>query len=273
MSRVVGEDFKWRFVGEASQSRLIVCIHEVEDIAIALVVAFEAAVLSTARFWFFGEVLRDAPVEAFDETVGLRTIGPGELMADAALRAQQVDGVAARRFAGGLVLFVVGEAVGPFAAIVGENGVHLAGETIEKAVDEGARGGGLAVGQDLGMDIARGAVDGDEDVGRFAVQPGEVLNVEMDEAERPVGLEASRFVCFGWRGFGDAVAPQCAVDGAARQLGVHTAMHHLDDVIQGQGHAFAIPFEPVLEHQNRVRLATPFTDQPHPRFHADRGVY
>ncbi len=34
--------------------------------------------------------------------------------------------------------------------------------------------------------------------------------------------------------------------------------------------AFAVPFEPVLQHQNRVRFATPFTDQPQARLHADR---
>ena len=123
----------------------------------------------------------DAAVKALDHAVGLRAEGAGEPMADAVAQAEAVDGMAAGRFVGGLALHVDGEAVGELAAVVGEECVDRIGEVDEEAIEEGSGGGAVAAAMDLKIDVAGGAVDGDEGVALLPAQCREVLHIDMDE--------------------------------------------------------------------------------------------
>ncbi|MEK7265831.1 MAG: hypothetical protein AAB227_07005 [Pseudomonadota bacterium] len=138
---------------------------------------------------------------------------------------------------GGLADFVVGKAVGPFPAVIGENGVNGVGEALEEALEKGACARRPAIGEYLDIDKARRPVDGDERVGAAAVKRGQRLDVEMNEAERKIGAERGRPLDRSGRLGGHAMAPERSVNGAARQLGVDAAMRHFDDVVERQGKA------------------------------------
>src|SRR5690349_3628329 len=125
----------------------------------------------------------EAAVEAFDEAVGLRAVGSGEAVLDRVLGADAIDGVAPGRAVARLFLHVDGEAVGELAAVVGEDGVNRMREVGEEALEEAGGGPGLAVVVELEVDVAGGAVDGDEGVALAALERGQVLEVEMDEAD------------------------------------------------------------------------------------------
>ena len=233
--REIIKDIERGLVFEASQSGSIVVGDEVENVSISFLMVFEASVLSTEPFGPLCEMFGKAAVEAFGHAVGLRTVGSRQLVLYAVLAAEPVDEVGAGRFAFQLSLFVIGEAVGPFAAIVGKNGVNTVREVFEEAGQKGLCGGGFAVGQNLQIDIPAGPVDGDERVGWFAPQAGEVFDVEMDEAKRVVGFEAVRLVLGGRWFLGNPVAFQRAVDGAARKRRIGAAVHDLDDIVEREG--------------------------------------
>ena len=86
---------------------------------------------------------------------------------------------------------------------------------------------------DLEINVAGGAIDGDEGVAGAALQGRQMLQVDMDEADAG-GLEHSRFWLIGLGKPADPVTLQAAVNGAAGQLGIDAAPHHLDDVVQRQ---------------------------------------
>jgi hypothetical protein len=80
---------------------------------------------------------------------------------DGVFGAEPVEGVLARGFVRGLALFVDGEAVGEFGAVVGEHGMDLEREAGAEAVEKAGRGLAPAIGQDFEIDKAGGAVDRD----------------------------------------------------------------------------------------------------------------
>ena len=69
------------------------------------------------------------------------------------------------------------------AAIVGENGVNGMREVGKEALEEPGRGVGVPLGMDLQIDVAGGAIDGDEGVAFAPLQRWQVLEVDMDEAD------------------------------------------------------------------------------------------
>ena len=138
--------------------------------------------------------LADASIEAFDHTVCLRVKGFGQFVFDAVSGADFVEGVAS---GSGLSDFPgFGEAVGELAAIVGEDGMDRFTKGREEVV-KGLRDGlCAAVVEDIDMDEAGCAFDGDEDIGGFALESWQMFEVDMDIA-KGCGLEGFWGVCVG----------------------------------------------------------------------------
>src|SRR5581483_11177082 len=126
----------------------------------------------------------DAAIEAFDQTIGLRAVGPGEAMIDLVFGADAVEGMPAGGPIAWLVLHVDGEAIGELAAVVGEDGVNAVREVGEEALEEAFRGVGIAPWMDFQVDVARGAVDGDEGVALASFQCRQVFEIDVNEADR-----------------------------------------------------------------------------------------
>jgi len=193
------ECLKWGLVSEGSESGAIVAVDEVSDECVAVGMVVEAVFSVVASVGFNGpEGFGQASVEALHLAVGLRVVWPGEPVLDAVVGAEPVERMVPRGLVVRLVFLVDGEAVGELGAVVGEYGMDWIAEGLEEALEAGGDGGGFAVADDLDVDEAGGPLDGDEDVGRFALQPGQVLQVDMDEAECG-GLEdpGCRFVRLG----------------------------------------------------------------------------
>ena len=161
VSREFGEEFGGSLIIEASQSGAIVVGDEGVEIGIAFGMVEKAAVVGGAVLRHAAEVLAEASVEALDHSVGLGPEGPGEAVGDGVPGADPVEGVRARGFVDGLGFFVDGEAVGKLGAVVGEDGVNREREAVAKALEEGGRGFGSAVGEGFEIDKAGGAVDRD----------------------------------------------------------------------------------------------------------------
>src|SRR5271170_6352565 len=106
-------------------------------------------------------MVAEAAVEALDHAVGLRAKRANEAVGDRVPGADAIKGVIAGRFVMRLALFVDGKAVGKLGAVVGQDGVDGEREAGEKALQKGRSGIGPAIGQDLEIDKAGGAVDGD----------------------------------------------------------------------------------------------------------------
>ncbi len=161
--------------------------------------------------------------------------------------AEAIKSVVAGRFVVRLALFVDGEAIGELGAsgfrtgqaVVGQNGVDFEREAFEEAGEKAGRGIRSAIGQDLEIDKAGGAVDRNIGVRAAAVERRQIFDVDVDETGRIIGVKDRRRGFFGGETGRDSVPLQAAVDGAARQLGVDTAPHRLDDVIKRQGEAAA----------------------------------
>ena len=242
VSRKIGEELGGRLIAETSQAGAIVVGNEGVEVGVTFGMVAKAAMglqLGSAI-----EMLAQAAVEAFDHAVGLRSEGTDQTVGDPTLGTDAIEGMLARGFVVRLVFLVDSEAVGELGAVVGEDGVDGEREGGEKAFEEVGRGGGPAIGQDLEIDKAGSAVDGDIGVTAAAVERRHVFDIDVDEAGRGVGVKG------GGRGFlrreagGDAVALQTAVNGAARQFGVDAAPHRLDDVVERQSEA-----APQLDHQ------------------------
>ena len=195
VSREIGESFERSFVAEAFEPCAIVVSDEVVDIGITLLGGREPAVMTGGIVVDAVEMFAETAIEAFDHAVGLRAEGLDQPMDDGTCRAHFVERMLARRLARRLAFLVDGEAIGPFPAIVCEDGVNRMREVRQKALKESACRGAGAFIEDLGIDIAGCPVDGYEGIGALAAQRGQVLDVEMDEAARR-GLEG----CGLWRG-------------------------------------------------------------------------
>ena len=267
MSREIVEALSGTFVIETSQAGLVVVSDEVEDVAVSLLVGVEAVlalVFSVGRLGI--EMVLEAAVEPLNHAVRLGPEGPGELMADAVCGADPVEGVPPGGRIGGLALLVDGEAVGELRAIVGEHGVDLQREAGQEAFEEGGGIGGAAGWSDLEIDVACGPVDGDEGIGGPALEPGEVFDIDMDEAGRVTGLEAARRSAFGGGPGGQAMTFPAAVKRGARQVRLHTAPHHFQGIVQrqsqiaaqGKGESLFMGQHGGLEHVGGMRTVMDF---------------
>jgi hypothetical protein len=117
------------------------------EVGIAFGMAEKAAVVGGTVLRHPGEMLAEAAVEALDHAVGLRPEGLGEAVGNGARGADPVEEVVARGSILGFCLFVDGEAVGELGAVVGQDGVDLEREAVEKS----GGGGGPAIGEDFEM--------------------------------------------------------------------------------------------------------------------------
>jgi hypothetical protein len=200
-------------VVEAFQAGSIVVVDELVEEGVAIGVAGEGAA-STAAFVLATDGFGDAPVEAFDQAVGLRMIRLGQAMFDTVLLAESIKGMAAGGPAGRLVLHVDGEAVGELGAIVGQDGMNLVREVGQEAREEGGCRLAIPSGMDLDIDVAGGAIDRDKGIALVALQGRQVLQVNVDKANAG-RLEDAGFWLGRFGACAEAVALQAAVDGAA----------------------------------------------------------
>ena len=97
-------------------------------------------------------------------------------------------------------------------------------EAVAKAGEKAGGGVGAAIGQDLEINKAGGAVDRDISVTAAAVERRQIFDVNVDEASRGVGVKGHRRSFLGGEAGRDAVPLQAAVDGAARQRGIDAAI-------------------------------------------------
>jgi hypothetical protein len=142
-----------------------------------------------------------------------------------------------------LVLHIDREAVSELGAVVGEDGVNGMREVSKEALQEPGRGVGIPLGMDFQINVTRGAVDGDEGVAFVSLQRRQVLKINMDESDG--GLLEDAYRRLGRLGaMAQAMALEAAMDSAARELGINTTSHHLDDVVERQ-----------------LQLCSQFTDQ------------
>src|SRR5258705_3123956 len=100
-SREIGECLEWGQIAEAFEARSIVIGDEAIEEGIPIVVGAEQPTRA-APFGLTADGVNDATVEAFDEAVGLRSIGPGEAVLDATFCAKPIERVATGWFALGL---------------------------------------------------------------------------------------------------------------------------------------------------------------------------
>ena len=219
-------------VVEAFEPGTIVVEDEGADEVVSFLVCGEAVFTGVASAsGVCGDGVAETPVEAFDHAVGLRVIGPGELVADAACSADAVEGVAAGAVC--TLSLWVAEAVCELGAVVGKHGMDGISEGIEKALEGLGDGHAAAIGEDVDVDEAGGPFDDDEDIGGPALEAGEVLEVGVDEAER-LGREALRGACRGGRRSGYAMTVPQAVQSRARDVGTQAAMQHLERIVERQ---------------------------------------
>ena len=132
VSREFSEEFGGRVVIEAVQAGAVVIGDEGVEVGIAFGMVEEAAMVGGAVLRHAVEVVAEAAVEALDHAVGLRPEGAGEAVGDGVPGAEPVEGVLTRGFVRGFALFVDGEAVGEFGAVVGQDGMDLSGKLARK---------------------------------------------------------------------------------------------------------------------------------------------
>ncbi|MGY4224698.1 hypothetical protein ACVMIH_002059 [Bradyrhizobium sp. USDA 4503] len=231
-SRVIGEGLDWRQVAEAFEAGPIVVVDELGDEGVAVGVV-DKGTARAAPFVFAADGFGDAPVEAFDEAVGLRVVGLGQAMLDCALLAEPIKGVVAGRLPDRFVLLVDGEAVGELGSVVGQDGVNTVRKVGQEAFEEAGRGRSVSPGMDLDEDVSGGAIDRDKGITGAALQRGQILHVDMDEADTGI-LEDAGFGLVRLGKPADAIALQAAVNRTTGQLGVDASPHHLNDVVQRQ---------------------------------------
>src|SRR5262245_38462223 len=91
-SRQIGKGLDWCLVAEAFEAGSIVIVDELVEEGVAIGMTNEGAA-SAATLFLPADSFGDPPIEAFDHTVGLRMVGFGQPMFDAALLAETVEGV------------------------------------------------------------------------------------------------------------------------------------------------------------------------------------
>src|SRR5450432_2001244 len=157
---------------------------------------------------------RDAAVEALDETVCLRPIGSGQAVIDHLFSADKIERVTAGRPALRLVLHVDGKAVGELGAVIGQDGVNAIGELGQEAPEKARRSLSIAPSMDFDIDVAGGTVDCDEDIAFAPLQGSQMLQIDMNEADRRLFKDADtglgRLVALA-----NGMALEATMDGAA----------------------------------------------------------
>jgi hypothetical protein len=207
-------------------------VDEALEEGVAVLVRDEAA-MSDSALGLSADRLDDATVEAFDHTVGLRSVGSGEAVVDFVGGTEAIKGVLAGRLVAWLVLHVDSKAVGELTAIVGQDGMNAMGEVSQETPEEIGGCLAVAVGMDLQVDVAGGAIDRDESVAFALLQSGQVLEIDMDEANR--GLLEDTHCRLGRLGpLAQPVALQTTVGGAAGDFAINAAPHHLNDIVEWQ---------------------------------------
>jgi hypothetical protein len=242
VSREISEELGGRLVIEASQAGAIVVGDEGVEVGVAFGMIVKAAVGAQLRSAF--EMLAEAAVEALDHAICLRPKGLGEAVVNLMAGTGAIERMLARGLVVGFGFLVDGKAIGEFGAVVGQHGVDGERKTVEKALQESRRGVRPAIGEDLEVDKAGGAVDRDVGVAAAAVERWQVFDVNVDKTGRGVGVKGRRRGFLAGEASRDPMPLQATVDGAARQLGVEAAPHHLDNVVERHGEAAA-----QLDHQ------------------------
>ena len=222
----------WSEVTETFETRSIVVVDEAVEEGVSLGVRGEET-MSGGALWLSTDGFDDATVEAFDQAVGLRPIRFGQAVVDVVFGADPIEGMAAGGSIARLILHVDGEAVGELAAVIGQNGVQAMRKVGDEAAEESCGGVGIAFWLDLQIDVARGAVDGDEGVAPAPLQGGQVLEIDVNEADGRL-LEDTDRGLVGLRSSAETMALETAVNGTAGELGVDTAPHHFGDVVERQ---------------------------------------
>ncbi|HJU32316.1 MAG TPA: hypothetical protein VJ740_12710, partial [Hyphomicrobiaceae bacterium] len=210
-SRRIEKKLGWGSIVEAFEPGLIVAVDEALQEGVALGVGEEFVLALVAGDAEPGtDGLGETAVEALDEAVGLRPERPDETVLDAVPGAHLVEAMPA----GGVALRPPPcgpEAVCELRAVVGEDGVHLVREGGDEALQTAGNGGGIAPGDGLDMHEAGGAIDGHEHEGGLAVEAGEMLEIDMDEADGG-GLEGADLAPGRLGARRDAVTLEAAMD-------------------------------------------------------------
>src|SRR6267378_2872341 len=188
-SREIGKGFQGSEVAEAFESGPIVVGNKAVEEGVAIGMAGKGAPCAAA-FWFPTDGLGDAAIEAFDETVGLGPIRSGQAVIDLVFGADEIERVMAGGFTGRLVLHVDGKAVGELGAVVGQDGVNAIWEVSQESPEEARRSLGIAPSMDFDIDVAGGAVDRDEGIALAPLQGRQMLQIEVNEADRGLFKDA-----------------------------------------------------------------------------------
>ena len=159
VSLEISEELGGRLVIEASQAGAIVVGDEGVEVGVAFGMIVKAAVGAQLRSAF--EMLAEAAVEALDHAICLRPKGLGEAVINLMAGTGAIERMLARGLVVGFGFLVDGKAIGEFGAVVGQHGVDGERKTVEKALQESRSGVRPAIGEDLEVDKAGGAVDRD----------------------------------------------------------------------------------------------------------------
>jgi hypothetical protein len=233
VSREVSKDFERGLIAKASEPGAIVVGDEVVDIDITFLGGFEPAMMAGGIIADPVEMFAEPTIEALNHAVCLRPEGPDEPMGNTTYGTQAVERVLTRRLARWFGLFVDGEAIRPFPAIVSEHGMNRMRKVRQKALKKGTGGSARALIEDLDIDVSGCPVDRHEGIGTLATQSGQVLDIEMDEAASRA-LKSLRLLAWHRLARGDAMALKATMNGAARELRIYAALHDLHDIVQRQ---------------------------------------
>src|SRR5262245_50014683 len=223
-SRRIVERLERRQVAETLEAGSIVVVDEAIEEGIAVSVRDEQAV-SDAAFGLATDSFDQSTIEALDHAIGLRAIGSGEAVIDLMAGADTIEGMPTGRPIMGLAFHVDGEAIGELTPIVGQDRMHWMREVSQEAFEESLRGHGITLGMDLEIDVAGGAVDGDEGIALAPLQGRKVLQIDMNKADGRLVEGADRRL-IGLGALAETVPDQAAMDGAARELSIDAAVHH-----------------------------------------------
>jgi hypothetical protein len=222
----------WRQVPETFEAGDIVVVDEPIQEGVAIGMRGKAA-MGDAALRFPTDGFGDAAVEAFGETVGLRPVGSGETVVDLALGAETIEGMSTGGSIVRLVLHIDGEAIRELTAIVGEDRMNTMWKVREEAFEEAGCGVGIAPGMDLQIDVAGRPIDGDKGVALASFQGRQVLEIDMNEADRRLLEDADRRLA-GRGPLAQPIPLETAVSGTAGDRTVDAAPHNFGNIIERQ---------------------------------------
>jgi len=212
-SREIGQGLKRSDVAEAFEPGSIVVRHETVEEDVAIGMAGEGAPCAAA-FGFPADGFVDAAIEALDQTVGLRPIRSCQAVIDLVVSAEEIERVVAGRPARRLVLHVDGKAIGELGAVVGQDGVNAIWEVGQESPEEACGSPSIAPSMDFDIDVASGAVDGDEGIAFAPFQSRQMLQIDVNEADSRLFKDADTGLV-RLLSLANRVALEAAMDGAA----------------------------------------------------------